>query len=360
MPSRFLRSLRVAALALLAGVAAFALPAGAQTADPVDDLITRVIFDLNDLRYADAIKRGRDVLATTRGMRAEQEGLLRSAIAAAYYPEEANAQQPDSAIAQFVAGLKVVPDLALPIELRWDGLDSLLTVARSRTLAVVVTMDEQSLSGPEGRGTLAVHVSRPARVSLRTNALGSAALVWQDSSAGAATRSTLQFRAHDGRNVLLATGEYVATIVATDPVTGDSTLLTRRMLVEGARLMLVAPPSFDSTKLRRETVRAPLVRTAITALAFGTATILFGSLGGDKEFGDDFEPDGRAVFVGFAIVGAGIGSYWLDKGKSDPEAVAANAALRDEHRKAVDAAAAESERRIREYRVTVTLAPESR
>lgn len=349
------------ALSLATAGAGGTAPLGAQNADPVDDLIARVIADVNDLRYADAIKRGYEVFTFAPTMRPAQEALLRSALAAAFYPEETASQQPDSAIAQFVAGIRVQPDLNLPIELRWAGLDSLLGVARARTFAVVISADEQSLTGPEGRGSITVQSSRPARFVLRTNLMGSAAAARQDSTASADTRGTLRFRAHDGRDVLLAPGPHVATIVATDPVTGDSAVVTRRLTVEGAPLILIAPPALDSTKLRPETSRPPMLRTALTALAFGTATFIIGSLGGgDSDFGDDFEPDGRSIFVGLAIFGAGVGSYWLDKGKTDPEAVAANTALRDEHRKAVDAAAAESEKRIREYRVTVKLAGEAR
>ncbi len=360
-PASAAASRAVAVAIAIAAVSALAAPLRAQNADPVDDRITRVIADVNDLRYADAITRGREVLALHRTMRPAQEALLRSALAAAFFPEETAAQQPDSAIAQFVAGIRVQPDLTLPIELRWSGLDSLLFIARARTFAVVVSAEDQSLIGPEGRGNLSVHSSRPARFTLRTSLLGNPVQTAQDASTGADTRATLRFRAHDGRNVLLATGEYIATIVATDPNTGDSTVVTRRLQVEGAALMLVAPPAFDSTKLRAEIVRPPMIRTALTALAVGTATFIIGSLGGgDDDFGDDFEPDGRSIFVGLAIFGAGASTYWLDKGKPDPEAVAANAALRDAHRKAVDDAAAESVRRIQAYRVNVKLLPETR
>lgn len=336
-------------------------PLRAQQADPVDDLITRVIADVNDLRYADAITRGRELLTFSKTMRPAQEALLRSVLAAAYYPEETDAQQPDSAIAQFAAGIRVQPDLALPIELRWAGLDSLLSVARARTFAIVVSADEQSLVGPGATAALSVHSSRPARFTLRTSLLGSAVQTPQSSTTAADTHASLSYRAHDGRDLLLAPGEYVATIVAVDPNTGDSTVVTRRVLVEGAPLLIVAPPAFDSTQLRPETSKPPMLRTMLTALAVGTATFIIGSLGGgDDDFGDDFEPDGRSIVVGLAIFGAGASTYWLDKGKADPEAVAANTALRDAHRKAVEDAAAESARRLREYRVTVKFPVEAR
>lgn len=95
----------------------------------MDDLILRVIADLSDLRYGDAIVRGREVMAYARPMMSPaQASLLHTVIAAAF----------DSAIKELEAAIHVKPDVVLPVELAWDGLDSLLTVARSRSFAVVV------------------------------------------------------------------------------------------------------------------------------------------------------------------------------------------------------------------------------
>ncbi len=361
------RVTRAALFALSAATLASASPAaltaqGAPPADPVDDLIGLVIADVSGLRYADAITRGREVFAFARNMRPAQEVLLRSALAAAFYPEETEAQQPDSALAQLVAGIRVRPDMAIPIELRWTGLDSLLDVARARTFAVVVSADSaQELTGPAGRGSVRVLSSRPARFVLRTALVGSSSAFTQSSTAALETSAALEFRALDGNDITLAPGTYTATILAVDSTGRDTATVLRQLTVTGQPLLRVAPPAFDSTQLKPETSKPPLLRTAATALLFGTAALVIGGLsGGEGEFGDDFEPDGRSALIGVAIFGAGIGSYWLDKGKRDPAAVAHNAALRDAHRKAVDAAAAESLARTNAYRVTVRLAQEMR
>jgi hypothetical protein len=350
------------AAASVAPPAPLAAQVAGQGTDPVDDLIFRVIADLSDLRYDDAIARAREVFQFVRTMTPAQEALLRTAMAAAFYPEEVPAQRPDSALVQFAAAIRVKPDVSIPVELRWDGLDSLLSVARSRTFAVVVQADTpRVLAGPGARGGLMVQSSRPARFTLRTGLVGSDTAVVQASTTESGTAAVLMFRALDGRDVLLAPGEYTATVTAVDATTGDSVRVQRRLVVEGQPLFIVAPPVFDSTQLRPETSKPPILRTALTTLTFAMATFIIGGMAGqDGEFGDDFEPDGRAVFMGLGILGAGVGSYWLDKGKRDPAAVAFNANLRETHRRAVEAAATESEARVNAYRVTVTLQPETR
>jgi hypothetical protein len=354
MLTRLKLAARVTPFAAAALLAVASTRLGAQGSDPIDDLITRVLADLNDLRYADAIRRGREVLATGRTMSPAQEALLRSTIAAAYFPEEADAQRPDSAIAQFTAALAVQPDLTLPVELRWPGLDSLLTVARSRSFVLLASAEPQTIVGPDGRGRVEVQSSRVARFTLQTSLLGSAVAARQDVTTTAGTRATLQFRAHDGRDVLLTRGEYVATIVATDPVRGDSVLLRRRMLVDATPIMFVAPPALDSARLRPETRRPSFRRTFVTSLVLGTATFVVAALNNEDDFGEDFRPNSGKVALGAGVFAVGMSTYWLRGERRDERAVAANREVRDAHRRAVEAADAENSRRIRDYRVTVS------
>lgn len=327
-------------------------------ADPIDDLILRVIADLNDLRYDDAIARGREVFGFTRAMSPAQEALLRTAMAAAFYPEEEPAQRPDSALAQFAAAIRVKPDVEIPIELRWAGLDSLLGVARSRTFAVVVQADTaRTLVGPGARGGLMVQSSRPARFTLRTGLVGAGSSVLQSSSVEPSTASVLMLRALDGNDVLLAPGEYTATVTAVDPVSGDSVQVRRRLLVEGRPLLIVAPPAFDSSRLVPERSRGSLGKRAVVSAVLGGAVFALASFSKDGEADDEFNPTASSAQLGVAVFAIGLSSHWWGRGRRDPEAVAANARVRDEHRRAVEAAAAETERRRSEYRVTVQVLP---
>lgn len=349
-------------LATCAAAVAMALPAGAQSVpvsgEPVDDLILRVIADLSDLRYADAIARGREVMGYARTMMSpEQASLLHAVIAAAFYPEDAPIQQPDSAITELVAAVRVKPDVALPVEISWPGLDSLLEVARSRSFAVVVQADSaRVLIGPEARGGLMVQSSRPARFTLRTGLLGASSSVLQASSAEPALASVLMFRALDGSNVLLAPGEYTATVTAVD-ARGDTVRVQRRMLVEGEPLLVVAPPVFDESRLLPERRRGSLTARAVVSAVLGGAAFAVMSFRKDGDFDDEFRPTASAATLGLGVFAVGVGTHWLGRGRRDTEAIAANARLRDEHRRAVDAAAAETEARRQGYRVRVTVTP---
>lgn len=338
-----------------------AAPLRAQTTSPTDVLITRVIEDVNDLRYADAIRHGYEVFAVARALTPAQEVLLRSAMAAAFYPEELAAQQPDSALLQLTAAIFRVPDATLPPELHWAGLDSLLSVARRRTFAVQFSGAEQTLTGPTEQGTLTVVSSRPVRLVLRTSLLGSTVAHTQDSTSAPALRALLRFRAHNGRDVLLAQGAHTATVIAID-ANGDSVFVTRRLEVTGARLMLIAPPALDSAQLKPGTTARPnLVKAGLTTLAFALATFTIGGLSGDDEdFGPGYEPDGRSTLVGLTILSAGVFTYFVERNKADPASVAANTALRDAHRRAMDDAEAQNRTRINQYRVTVKVVEENR
>jgi hypothetical protein len=329
-------------------------PLGAQQTNPIDDLILRVIADLNDLRYGDAIRRGRDALGSRGSMTPAQEARLRTVVAAAFYPEEAAAQQPDSAIVQLVAAVRLRPDLTIPIEVRWAGLDSLLGVARGRTFAVLVSGEPQELVGPEGRGTLRVQSSRPARFRLSTALVGSSVTTRQDEVLTPATEAGLRYRAHDGRDVLLAPGEYDARIVAQDAATGDSVVLVRRLVVEGQRLLLVAPPVFDASRLQPERVRGSITKRAVVSALLAGAVFTAASFRKDGDFDDEFNPSGTSVGLGLGVFAVGVSTHWLGRGRRDAQAVAANARVREEHRRGVEGVEEENRRRVEGYRVRVS------
>lgn len=337
------------------------LPAQAQETSPIDDLIVRVMADLNDLRYADAIRRGYEVFAFAgRTMRPEQEVRLRSTMAAAFYPEEAESQRPDSALAQFDAVIRLAPDATLPVEIRWAGLDSLLEVSRRRTFAVVVRpAADQELAGPTGRGHIEFVASRPVRARLRSVAGGRTMV--QDTLAAPARSGRLAFRALDGRTVTLPPGTAEFVLVVSDPTSRDSVVARRTATVEGAALTLVPAPTLDSTRLKPETSKPRRVRTALTGILFATATSIIATSGrGEEPVRSAFNADGRATLITLGILGATVGTYWLDKGVPDPAAIAANAQVRTAHRTAVDAADTENRKRLESFKVMVKFQPETR
>jgi hypothetical protein len=362
MPHRMPRRVRAALTGSL--LVLLAAPSGlaAQAASPTDDLIARVRADVNDLRYADAIRRGRDVFAFATNMRPAQMIALRSAMAAAFYPEEAAAQRADSALAHLSEIIRIAPDAVLPVELRWSGLDSLFGVAKARTLAIALRPSAvDTLTGVDGNATVNVIASRPVRYRLRVNALPSGASVLHDTTVAPAASGRLTYRGHDGRAPLFVTGEYEFVVTAVDIATRDSVTVRHVASVVGAAPVQVPVPAFDTTKLLAEFARPPRVKMVTTSVLFAAATVAIASVARAEEpIASAYKNDGRAIFVSVAMIGAAVGGFWLDKGSVSPEALRANMALRAAHLKALSDADAENRRRIAAYSVTVRIRPEAR
>jgi hypothetical protein len=372
LPRRIaVRLARITRLALVAGsVCAVALPSlalaqatpPAAQASPIDDLIARVRSDVNNLAYADAVRRGNEVFAFARSMRLDQMIALRGIMASAFFPDEVAAQKPDSAMKHLVELVKLQPDVTLPVEIRWPGLDSLLEVARSRTFAVQMRpAQEDQLVGTEGRGTVSVIASRPARYRLRLRALPNGTAVLHDSVTTPASEGRLTFRGHDGKTALISAGQYEVILTAVDVASGDSVVLRHSAEATGTAPTMVPMPVFDTTLLKPDMSRPPRVRTALTSIFFATATFMIASSARAEEpLASEFGTDGRGTFVGIAILGAAVGSFWLDKGVVSVENLQSNMAARAAYRKALADAEAENRKRISEYRVTVKISREAR
>ena len=365
------RLARIAHLALVAGlVCAAAVPPlalaqgtpPAAQASPIDDLISRVRSDVNNLAYADAVRRGNEVFAFARSMRLDQMVALRGIMASAFFPDEPEAQWPDSAMKHLVELVKLQPDVSLPVEIRWSGLDSLLEVARGRTFAVQLRpAQEDQLVGTEGRGAVSVIASRPARYRLRIRALPNGAAVTHDSVLTPATEGRLTYRGHDGKTALISAGRYELLLTAIDATTGDSVVLRHQADATGTAPTMVPMPVFDTTLLKPDMSKPPIVRTALTSVFFATATFMIGSsMRAEEPLASAYANDGRATFVSIAILGAAVGSFWLDKGVVSVENLQSNMAVRATYRKALTDAEAENRKRIAEYRVTMKISPEAR
>ncbi|MEX2181756.1 MAG: hypothetical protein WD771_06915 [Gemmatimonadaceae bacterium] len=363
MSLRKSRRLGAALLGVVLALAAASDGAAAQGTSPTDDLIARVRADVNDLRYADAIRRGHEVFAFAPNMRPAQVIALRATMAAAFYPEELAEQRSDSALAHLSAIIRLAPDATLPVELRWSGLDSLYEVARSRTLAVAVRPAAQdSLVGTDGRAFISVIASRPVRFRLRVAPLPTGASVLHDSTVTPDSRGQLGFRGHDGRTPLFVSGEYEFVVTAVDAVTGDSVTVRHHATATAATpLAPVSTPVLDTTKLLPESAKAPRVRMVMTSVFFAAATGAIAAVARAEEpIRSEYKSDGRAILVSVAMIGAAVGGFWLDKGTVSVENLRANMALRAAHLKALTDADAESKQRIAAYKVTVRIQPQAR
>ncbi len=362
MSHRMPRPVRAACIALALVMAAVPRVGAQATPSPTDDLIARVRADVNDLRYADAIRRGREVFSFAPNMRPAQVIALRGAMAAAFYPDEVEAQQPDSALAQLTAIIQLAPDATLPVELRWSGLDSLFSVARSRTLSVAMRPAvTDSLTGVDGRAFVSVVASRPVRYRLRVHRLPSGASVLHDTTTTPDVRGQLGYRAHDGRQPLLAEGEYEFVVTAVDVATGDTASVRHNATVTGAAMVAVPTPVLDTTKLLPEFAKPPRGKMVATSLIFAGLTGAIASAARAEEpIASAYKTDGRAIFVSVAMIGAAVGGFWLDKGSVSVENLQANMTLRAAHLKALQDADAEHARRVANYRVMVQIRPEAK
>lgn len=351
------RALRRAAPLLAVLVLAAAPLAAQQRRSPSDDVLEAAKRALNDLRYDEAIRLGRDLEAFAGQLRQAQLVTLRQLLALAYYPEEPERQRPDSALRQLVALVKVRPDAELAPDLRWRGLDSLLDVARARTFAVgLVPLEEVALTA-EG-GPIEVAATRPARVRLSLVERASGRVVVAD-TALVNGRGTLRLRAHDGQVALVRAGAHQLRLVAHEVGARDSVHAEREVVVTAPGVTLQPVPVLDPARLRPETEKPDRASTAVKGLLFGVATAAIGSVArGGGRLARDFDPDPRAAGVGGLIT---LGSFALaltEKGRPIPANVRANAQVRATHARAVQAARDENARRLSGYKAVLRLAPE--
>lgn len=329
---------------------------------PVDDLILRVLSDVSDLRFGEALARGREILSAGATLRPAQEVALRIAMAAAFYPDVGGEPQPDSALAQFDRVVRIAPDAEIPIVLAWDGLDSLLTVARARTFAVVVRPPADSAAiGGTRQAEVEVVATREARYTLATRRVGGSVTHTHSVFTTPARAARMNLRADDGAQLVLEPGAHDLLVTAIDANGRDSLTVTRRIQVAGSRPALLARPMLDSAQLQPEVVKPRPIRTALTGLLFGGLTVIFAN---EARAGEPvrsaFPADDRAGIVGLGIVAAAIGAIWMGRDGRDESAITYNTALRDAHARAVAAADAENKRRLAEYRATITFAGEGR
>lgn len=351
--------MRALLLALLFSLVALR-PARAQTpqSDPVDALIRRVVNAVNDLRYTDAIREGRELLSAASSLRPQQEIRLRFALAAAYFPEAEGVQSPDAAVMQFERVLRIAPDAELPAVFAWSGLDSLFTIARARApLAAVIrpNVDSFALRGDSASPLIPVVASRPVRFRLSTRRIGGAEVTHSESSTPSA-RAELSLRAVDGGRVLLESGEYELLLTAVDPERGDTVRNVSRLRVEGAAPALTPVPMLDGARIRPETLTPHPWRIAAVGGVMSLATfVIADGMRATGRIATESTADSRAGLVGLSILGATGWAIWADRAGTDAEAVRLNAADRAVHEQKVTAVTKENARRLAAHRVTVQL-----
>lgn len=334
--------------------------AGAQALRALDDdALVAIREDVLLQRYDDAIRRANEVLGSARAMTLRQRVELWQMMAAAYYPPDAAAQKPDSALLQIDALVRVAPDATLPADLSWPGLDTLVEKARAFVFSVTARPpSEIVMRGASEPGFITVVASRPTRFRLTTVSRATGVAVVQDTT-GPVTEAQLRLRAHNGRAPLIESGDYRIIIVARDGRTADSTVIVHDAVATASdlpgpvRVPRFVPPT-TTTRSTAHTGRA-------LALGIGFAGATFAIASQARPSGtirSGFGTDQRALVVGAAMVGAAVASLFLDTEDARPADAATIERARRDHDRRVARAAAEARERLSGYRVVLRIQPE--
>jgi hypothetical protein len=328
------RALRIACLLLLVP-----LPTMAQDAarSVVDDLLDRIVADINGLRYDEAITRGRSLTRQAATLSDANRARLHLLLAAAFYPAERPLQRPDSARRHLAAAVQVAPDAAYPAELRWRGLDSLLAATRLRTLAAVLRAPErQQAGGPARAATFSALASAPSDLELVVRSRESGDVVHRDRREERTTETDFRVPLHVEQRAVMLPGTYDALLIVRRAGVRDSAVVPYRLTVEAEPIALEPEPAFDESSLRPESVTPDRARTLRAAGLAVLGTAALGILGRhDADLRETFTPDSRAYTTGLAF-GAVVTVFALrPRTRTMPANVAANAALRAVHARAV-------------------------
>jgi hypothetical protein len=327
---------------------------------PVAELLTKARGALDNLEYTRADSIARSVLALgSRASRAERLEALRLA-AASLYPDEANAQRPDSAQFYLRQVVRLEPDRRLPSSISWPGLDSLIDVVRGSTFgAIARPRRENTITGVGSTVSIAAMATRSARFRLVAVAANGGPVIPLD-SAGPTRDALLRFAVLPDSRPRLISGDYTLRFTAVDSVTADTIVVEYFSKVEAPPLSLVqVPAALDSVQLLPEWTRPHRARGVALGVGLGVATVLLanGLQGGDQvRSSGSIEP--VAIVAGATMT---LGTVWLalrDRGTRLPRNQEANEQLRARFDAAVRQAQAENARRRSSYTASMTIDPE--
>lgn len=320
----------------------------------VDVLLDRVAADINDLKYGEAIRRGQSLAISATAMSTAHRVRWRLLMAAAFFPEDPDLQNGDSAMRHLEAAVQLQPDARYDPAMRWRGLDSLLDRSRARTLGVALRpVKPQQADGGDAPARVTVIATHATRFRLNLVDRATDKTVHADTASGDSAVFTIP--AHDGRRVILAPGTYVLEMTAVDAGVAARTV-RHEVTVRGELPTLEAEPDLDQSSLLPEFTPVPRRRAILTGLAFSGATLAVASMGrSDGALADRFDTDARAYAVSAAMLVGVTAVLWKKKGAPLPKNAVANATLRTRHQQALDAVIARNRAQLRRYRVEVSI-----
>ena len=352
------RLCRLLACALMLAVST---PLKAQNpSSAIADLLQSAKDALNDLRFARADTIAREILGRA-SLRRSQTVLAWQIVAAASFPEEGT-RDTVAARAAMREVIRLDLDAAFPIDIKWAGLDALLSAEKQRApgMAVRVAKAETIYGGSAGDAIVRVATSLPTSMWLLARADGGSNQIVLDSAVNS-REATFRIAALRGVTPVLPTGAYEFVVRSTELQSGVTLERTLQASVTAPALEFVpVPAAVDTTHLLPEIRKPNRTRGIAAGVAFGALTVAMGSFLRSAEPIKSATSDGRTVGVGFVIaLGTGV-AVWFDRGQPITRNRESNAELRAVNAKVIVDAKAENERRVSGYRAKLTLLMEDK
>lgn len=288
---------------------------------PNADILTRMRAELGAKRYAAVIAEANAILESTRSISTPERLELWQILAAAYYPDAPDAQQPDSAQLPLAALIRFVPDIKIAREISWPGLDALTERTRAESFAAVTRPQSVYTLSQTSPGYLTVVASRPTRFKLSSVSEATSKIVVHDNS-GFETAAVLQLRSHDGLAPIFTDGEHQLHVWAYDSISSDSLLLTHRVLAQQSDVPAanIGDTAAASARPAEQPVRVHTPPTVVrthrssmlwTGLALAAATaVIAQEARPDDGLRSAFRVDTRAFAVGAAMAGAAVANFF--------------------------------------------------
>lgn len=301
--------------------------------DETAAVVERMRTDLAERRYAAVIAGGNGLLESARAISTLLRIELWQLLAAAYFPNAPEAQQPDSAALPLEALIRLAPDIKISRDISWSGLDELTEHTRAQTFAAVTRPQAEYSLSADAPGRLAVVASRPTRFRLTSVDEARGRTVIHDSSTFV-TDAELQLRTHDAQGPIFTDGVHQLIVVAYDLQSGDSLRIAHR--VRAQRNDLPAPVTESNEAVAdalpvvpvaaatpNPPARAAPRRSAMLwgglALAAATAIIAQDARPNDA-LGSAFLVDARAFVISVTMAGAAAANYFTQRVAPPPHA----------------------------------------
>lgn len=300
--------------------------------DQTAAVLERMRADFAERRYAAVIAGGNALLESARVISTPLRIEIWQLLAAAYYPDAPDAQQPDSAALPLAALIRLAPDITIARDIAWPGLDALTERTRAQTFAVVTRPQTEYSLSADVPGHLTVLASRRTRIRLMSVNEGSDRVVIHDSATFVGV-TELQLRTHDAQGPIFTDGEHRMVVWAHDLGSGDSLHIVHR--VQALRSDL-PPPIAEPDKAAADALpvvpvaaapatspRAAPRRSAMLwgglVLAAATA-VLAQDARPDDALRSAFLVDARAFVISVTMAGATVANFFAHGSTPPPVA----------------------------------------